>query len=101
MNCHYLRYDADFITFIKDKITDYKDIHKDTTCNPHVVWDAFKCTFTGHSIEYCSRKKKEKLKKKQDIQSKIDQVNNEISNFNNDDDPQQVGFIRRRFKQNY
>ena len=34
---------------------------------------------TGHCIRYCSRMKKDRMKNKQDIQSKIEQINNEIS----------------------
>ena len=52
LNCHYLRHDADFVSFIKNKISEFKDIHRDTDCNPHVVWDAFKCSVTGHCIQY-------------------------------------------------
>ena len=63
LNCHYLRHDADFVSFIKSKISEFKEIHEDTDCNPHVIWDAFKCTITGHCIQYCSRMKKDKLKK--------------------------------------
>ena len=85
MNCHYLRHDADFVSFIKNKISEFKDIHRDTDCNPHVVWDAFKCSVTGHCIQYCSRKKKVNLKNKQEIQTKIDQINLEISNISLDD----------------
>ena len=85
MNCHYRRHDADFVSFIKNKISEFKDIHRDTDCNPHVVWDAFKCSITGHCIQYCSRKKKENLKNKQEIQTKIDQINLEISNTSLDD----------------
>jgi hypothetical protein len=48
------------------------------------VWDAFKCTVTGHCIQYCSRKKKETLKNKQEIQAKINQINLEISNVSPD-----------------
>ena len=81
MNCHYLRH-ADFVSFIKTKISEFKYVHEDTNRNPHVIWDSFKCTITGHCIQYCSRKKKDKLKKKQDIQTKIGQINNEISKTN-------------------
>ena len=49
------------------------------------MWDAFKCSVTGHCIQYCSRKKKENLKNKQEIQTKIDQINLEISNTSLDD----------------
>ena len=59
LNCHYLRHDADFVAFFKDKISEFKEVHRDTDCDPHVVWDAFKCTITGHCIQYCSRKKGE------------------------------------------
>ena len=85
LNCHYLRHDTDFVSFIKNKISEFKDIHRDTDCNPHVVWDAFKCSVTGHCIQYCIRKKKEYLKNKQEIQTEIDQINLEISNISPDD----------------
>ena len=83
MNCHYLRHH--FVSFIKNKISELQDIHRDTDCNPHVVLDAFKCSVTDHCIQYCSRKKKENLKNKQEIQTKIDQINLEISNISLDD----------------
>ena len=61
LGCHYLRHDAHFVSFIKSKISEFKEIHEDTDCNPHVILDAFKCTITGHCIQYCSRMKKDKL----------------------------------------
>ena len=88
LNCHYLRHDADFVSFIKTKISEFKEVHEDTDCNPHVIWDSFKCTITGHCIQYCSRMKKEKLKKKQDIQNKIDQIKSDISKLSPDNNHQ-------------
>ena len=45
-------------------------------------------TVTGHCIQYCSRKKKENLKNKQEIKTKIDQINDEISNISPHDSQQ-------------
>ena len=86
LNCHFLRHDADFVSFIKNKISEFKEFHSDTSCNPHVIWDAFKCTITGHCIQYCCRKKKEGIKNKLDIQTKIDQINSKISKISRDND---------------
>ena len=86
LNSHFLRHDADFVSFIKNKISEFKEFHSDTSCNPHVIWDAFKCTITGHCIQYCCRKKKEGIKNKLDIQTKIDQINSRIYKINRDND---------------
>ena len=37
LNCFYLRHDADFVSFIKSKISEFEEIHEDTDCNPHVI----------------------------------------------------------------
>ena len=42
LNCHFLRHDADFVSFIKNKISEFKEFRSDTSCSPHVIWDAFK-----------------------------------------------------------
>ena len=79
LNCHYLHHDADFVNFIKSKIDEFKDVHKDSSSDPHVIWDAFKCTITGHCIQYCSRKKSEREKAKQDLIEEIEKVKVKIS----------------------
>ena len=79
LNCHYLHHDADFVNFIKSKIDEFKDIHKDSSSDPHVIWDAFKCTITGHCIQYCSRKKSEREKDKQNLIDEIEKVKVKIS----------------------
>ena len=95
LNCHYLRHDADFVAFLKDKISEFKEVHRDTDCDPHVVWDAFKCTITGHCIQYCSRKKKEKQRDKQEILEKIDQIKHDISNISPDDTQQLSNLLHK------
>jgi len=82
LNCHYLHHDADFVNFIKSKIIEFKDIHKDSQTDPHVTWDAFKCTITGHCIQYCCRKKSEQRKVKKDLLEKIEKVKGQISDKN-------------------
>ena len=81
LNCHYLHHDADFVNFIKSKIDEFKDIHKDSSSDPHVFCDAFKCTITGHCIQYCtcSRKKSEREKARQDLIEEIEKVKVKIS----------------------
>jgi len=67
LNTHYLHYDSDFITHIKEKIDDFKEYHKNSICNANIIWDAFKCTISGHCMEYCARKKKERNVEKSKI----------------------------------
>ena len=45
MNCRFLQTDSDFINHIKEKILEFKEIHENTSCNPNILWDAFKCLF--------------------------------------------------------
>ena len=85
LNCHYLHHDADFVNFIKSKIVEFKDIHKDSSSDAHIIWDAFKCTITGHCIQYCSRKKLDREKVKKDLFDEIEKVKVKISDCDTDD----------------
>ena len=89
-NCHYLRHDAEFIQFIKSKITEFKDIHSQSLANPNILWDSLKCFITGHCIEYTSRKKKERTKTKADILDNIEKVRNNISDFDGKNDASNI-----------
>jgi len=82
LNCHYLHHDADFINLVKKKIQDFKDIHKESECNPNVLWDALKCTLAGVCIEYCVRKKRERKGVKDKLMDDIEKVKIQIN-----DDP--------------
>ncbi len=74
MNCNYLRKDANFVNFIKDKIEDFKVNNLNNDCNPNSIWEAFKCTISGYCIEYSSRKKKERSSDKNNIMKQIDEL---------------------------
>lgn len=78
-NCHYLRHDVDFVNFIKDKIKEYREIHKESDVNPNTMWDAFKCYITGFCIQYSSRKKKEKNESKDKLLHQISNNNKELT----------------------
>lgn len=80
LNVHYLQYDSDFITYVKEKINDFKEYHKNSICNANIIWDAFKCTISGHCMEYCTRKKKERNVKKSKIIDEISQIDIQIGN---------------------
>ena len=45
---------------IKEKIKDFKVIHRDSQCNDNILWDSCKCYITGVCIEYSTLKKKER-----------------------------------------
>jgi len=81
LNCQFLHHDSDFINFIKDRISDFKSVHKDTECNPNSVWDAFKCSISGYCIEYTSRKKKERFATKEKLIKEIDEIQNKIDSL--------------------
>lgn len=80
LNCHYLQYDADFVNLLKERIREFKDIHKDSDCNPNTLWDSLKCVINGISIEYSTRKKKERKKEKEQLTLDIDKIKIQISN---------------------
>ena len=84
LNCNYLHYDSDFINLVKKNIQDFKEIHKNSDCNPNILWDSLKCTIAGVCIEYSVRKKKErkgvKAKLITDIEKVKMQINNDPSN---------------------
>ena len=46
-----------FILLVKKTIQDFKDAHKDSDCNPNIIWDSLKCTIAGVCIEYSVRKR--------------------------------------------
>ena len=78
LNTSYLKHDNEFCTMIKDKIKEFKELHADSDCNPHTIWDAFKCTIVGLCIEYCSRKQKEKIKNKSKLLKNISSIKEKI-----------------------
>ena len=86
LNCSYLHHDVDFVNLIKEKIKEFKEIHMDSDCNPNTLWDSLKCTITGISIEYFSRKKKERNKEKDQILNKIDNLKRLMNNTTTNDD---------------
>ena len=81
-NCHYLTHDLDFVNLIKDKIKEYKNVHKDSDCNPNILWDALKCSITGICIEYAARKKKERKREKDNLLQEIERVKGQINSDN-------------------
>ena len=60
LNCHYLHHDVEFVNCIKDKIKEFKELHKDTECNPNTLWDTLKCVITGVCLEYTASNEKER-----------------------------------------
>ena len=84
LNCNYLHYDSDFINLVKKNIQDFKEIHKNSDCNPNILCDSLKCIIAGVCIEYSVRKKKErkgvKAKLINDIEKVKIQINNDSSN---------------------
>ena len=83
-NCYYLRHDPDFVKFIKDKIVEYKEVHKNSELNPNIVWDAFKCYIAGFCMEYSIRKKRERGKHKEDLLRKISEAKLKLSRTQKD-----------------
>ena len=62
----------DFGSGIKDKIKEFKELHKNTECNPNTLWDTLKCVITGVCLESTARKKKERNKEKNNLLSEIE-----------------------------
>ena len=85
LNCSYLHHDSDFIKLIKDKINEFKQIHKDSECNPNILWDALKCTIAGICVEYSARKKKERKKEKDQLLYDIGKTKLLLGNGSNQD----------------
>ena len=83
LNTHYLLHDPEFIKLIKEKTTEFKFIHKDSQCNPNIIWDSFKCFITGVCIEYSSRKKKERIQEKDKLVADIDNIKSQLPSSNN------------------
>ena len=80
INCNYLRNDSEFLKLIKTTISDFKENHKNSDCNPNILWDSLKCVITGVCIEYSSRMKKERNKEKNKLLLEIDNIRLQISN---------------------
>ena len=79
LNCQYLHNDSAFIELIKQKIEDFKFVHRESECNPNVLWDALKCFLAGSCLEYCARKKKEKVFAKKDLLKDIEEIDKKLS----------------------
>ena len=80
LNTYYLYHDTDFIDLIKEKIKDFKIIHKDSQCDSNILWDSLKCFITGVAIEYSARKKRERNKEKNELLESIDKIKSKLSN---------------------
>ena len=90
LNCHYLQHDSNFIKLIKDTIREFKENHKDSTCNPNILWDALKCCITDVCIRYTSKMKKERNSEKNRLLSDIEKIRTQLSNdaYINEDNSQ-------------
>lgn len=80
LNCSYLHHDSDYINMVKDEIKKFKQIHQNSECNPNILWDCLKCVITGISTEYCSRKKKERMKEKVQLLNDIEKIRSCLNN---------------------
>ena len=84
LNCNYLHHDSDFIMLVKSSIHDFKEAHKNSYCNPNIIWDSLKCTIAGVYIEYSVRKKRERNGIKAKLMGEIEkakiQMNDDPSN---------------------
>ena len=78
-----LRSDSEFVHFIKSKIADYKADHANSSCNPHTILYAFKCTISGFCIQYSARKKKDINETKESLKRDIDLLKNGLANILN------------------
>ena len=85
LNCNFLRNDADFINLIKTKITEFKDIHQNSECDPNILWDSMKCTITGFCMEYGARKKKERKVEKARLMKEIEKVKIKLNDSSSND----------------
>ena len=81
LNSHYLHHDSDFINVIKNTIREFKENHKDSECNPNILWDSLKCCITGVCIEYSSRKKKERNNEKNKLLLDINNIKTQLSSI--------------------
>jgi hypothetical protein len=63
---------------------DFKDCHKDSVCDPNIVWDAFKCTISGYCIGYSARKKKERNTNKEKLTQEIDDIQTKLADASDD-----------------
>ena len=88
LNCHYLHHDVELLInyCIKDKIKEFKELHKNTECNPNTLWDTLQCVITSVCLEYTARKTKERNKEKNNLLSEIDKIKTQISNDTSDVD---------------
>ena len=84
MNCRFLQTDSDFINHIKEKILEFKEIHENTSCNPNILWDTFKCFISGHCMEYSARKKKERNATKSRLMDEISKLQAQIASDSRD-----------------
>ena len=80
LNCNYLHYDSEFIMLVKKTIQDFKDAHKNSDCNPNIIWDSLKCTIAGVCIEYSVRKKRERNGNKVKLMDEIEKVKIQMNN---------------------
>ena len=85
LNTAYLKGDIEFCTYIKEKICEFKENHKNTELNANIIWDAFKCTMAGYCMEYCSRKNKERNATKSNLLKSISSLKEFVVAFRKDD----------------
>ena len=88
LNCNYLHHDSDFIMLVKNTIHDFKEAHKNSDCNPNIIWDSLKCTIAGVCIEYSVRKRRERNGIKAKLMGEIEKVKIQMN-----DDPSNESLI--------
>ena len=71
--------DDNYMSFIKQVITDYKSNNPEEICTPQIRWDALKCVIRGYTIQYSSQKQRRMLMKQMSLEQKMQLFQNLLS----------------------
>ena len=71
--------DDNYISFVKQVITDFKSNNPVEICNPQIRWDTSKCVIRGYTVRYCAQKRRYLLMKQKSLEQKLQLLQNLLS----------------------
>ncbi len=86
--------DNQFVNFIKNETKDYTEFNSDKELSPSILWDAAKAVLRGKIIMWASQKKKEKIKRLNDLINELDTLEQKHIETNDPSLLEQISVIK-------
>ena len=95
LNCSYLK-DEDFITGIKDTISDTVNCNRNT--DPILLWDTIKCQIRGFALRFTSRKKHSRDNIIQALEKRLIYLENSFSKSHSNETEEQILLVKEELE---